>query len=356
MAHIHYPSMTEQVVQVLRDGVQQGRWRGLMPGRHRLAAELGVNHKTANAALRRLEDEGILISRGAGREREIVNVGEFKPTSLRVAFLLYEPADRQIHYIVDLRHQLAEAGHTVFFAVKTMTELGMSVSRIARLVEQTEVDAWLVLSGSRDVLEWFAARPTPAFALFGRLLEVPLASTSPKKAGALYDLVDRLVSLGHSRIVMLAREDRRKPQPGFFEHLFLKKLESCGIKVSEYNLPEWGNHPEELQQMLNSLFRHTPPTALIICDPILFVAVQQHIARLGFIAPEHVSLVCTDPSPSFEWCRPTIAHINWDSRPLIKRILKWANNISLGKDDKSKTTNSAKFVDGGTIGPAPTRK
>lgn len=356
MSNKRFSSVAEQVAQLLRDGLRQGRWQGSMPGRIRLAAELGVNHKTVQSALQILENEGILVSRGAGREREIVGTGKIAPSALRVAILLYEPADRQVHFMVDLRHQLAEAGHTAHFAAKTMGELGMKVSRIARLVEQTEADAWVILAGPRDVLEWFAARPTPAFAIFGRLMQVPLASTSPKKAGALHELVDRLVSLGHRRIVMLAREDRRKPQPGFFERLFFEKLESCGIRTGAYNLPDWGDSPEELQRVLNSLFRHTPPTALIVQDGLLFPAVQQHLARLGIVAPEHVSLACTDANPSFEWCRPTIAHIAWDAKPVVKRVLNWADNISRGKDDRRKTTSLARFADGGTMGPVPRGK
>jgi hypothetical protein len=64
---------------------------------------------------------------------------------------------------------------TAIYAAKSMCELGMNLSRIRRMAEQTEADAWVVVAGPRDVLEWFAARDTPAFALFGRLLEVPLA-------------------------------------------------------------------------------------------------------------------------------------------------------------------------------------
>jgi DNA-binding LacI/PurR family transcriptional regulator len=352
MSTRRFPSVTEQVAQVLRIGLQQGRWHQTMPGRIKLAAELGVNHKTVNAALQILENEGMLVSRGAGRERKIAGTGKFKPALLRVAILLYEPADRQMHYIIDLRHQLTEAGHTAAFALKTMRDLGMNVTRIARMVEQTEADAWVVVAGPRDVLEWFAAQATPAFALFGRMMQVPLAGTSPKKMGALHELEDRLVALGHRRIVMLVREDRRRPEPGFFERLFLDKLEACGIQTSAYNLPDWGDSPEELQRILNSLFRHTPPTALIIGDVLLFFAVQLHLARQGILAPDHVSLACTDSNPSFDWCRPSIAHIDWEFRPLINRVVNWANNVSRGKDDRRKSTTKARLVIGGTIGPA----
>lgn len=350
-----FSTVTEQVVQVLRDGLRQGRWRGTIPGRTKLAAELGVNHKTVKAALQILEEDGVLASRGAGREREIVGAGNFTPAPLRVAILLYEPADHQLHYIVDLRHQLSQAGHTASFAAKSTSELGMNVKRIARLVEKTEADAWVVVAGSRDILDWFAAQPTPAFALFGRMMQVPLASTSPKKKAALQEMLALLVSLGHRRIVMLAREERRKPEPGFFERIFFDALEEFGIQTSCYNLPDWDDNPEGLQRIIGSLFRHTPPTALIIADTSLFLPVQLHLARLGILTPDHVSLACTDANPVFNWCVPTVAHIAWDFRPLTKQVVAWANNVSCGKDDRRKSHSEAKFVPGGTIGPLPVK-
>jgi len=229
----------------------------------------------------------------------------------------------------------------------------MDLGRIARFVEKTEADAWIVVAGPREVLDWFAARPTPAFALYGRWPQVRLASAGPNKSEAQQELVARLVGFGHRRIVMLVRDERRKPVPGRSERLFLEQLEASGIKTSAHNLPDWGDTPEELQRILESLFRHTPPTALIIDDKTLFLATMQHLAGIGIVAPKQVSLACTAPDPSFEWCRPTITHIAWGIQPLINHVVKWANHISRGKDDRRKITCNTKLVDGGTIGPVP---
>lgn len=68
--------------------------------------------------------------------------------------------------------------------------------------------------------------------------------------------------------------------------------------------------------------------------------------------PEHVSLVCTDSHQDFRWCKPTVAHIQWDERLLVRRILRWVNNVALGKDNHCKTLTKTQFIDGGSIGPA----
>ena len=75
------------------------------------------------------------------------------------------------------------------------------------------------------------------------------------------------------------------------------------------------------------------------------------IAQRGLGVPEDVSLACRDSNPDFSWWNPPITHIGWDMRPVVRRIVRWANNINLGKDDRRQTNTSAGFIEGGTIGP-----
>jgi len=57
-------------------------------------------------------------------------------------------------------------------------------------------------------------------------------------------------------------------------------------------------------------------------------------------------------SESFDWCDPGITHIAWESRPVINRVVKWADNIGRGKNDRQKKAVKVKLVLGGTVGPA----
>jgi DNA-binding LacI/PurR family transcriptional regulator len=109
---------------------------------------------------------------------------------------------------------------------------------------------------------------------------------------------------------------------------------------------------EGFYERLEALFQVTPPTALIIDEVAFFVAVQQFFAGRTIRVPQDVSLVCTDASPDFDWCRPTVAHIRWDTRPVVRRILRWTANVSRGKEDLRQTLTPTEFVVGGTIGPA----
>ncbi|MFT5881755.1 MAG: DNA-binding LacI/PurR family transcriptional regulator [Crocinitomicaceae bacterium] len=181
---------------------------------------------------------------------------------------------------------------------------------------------------------------------------LPIAGVKPGKPIPLADATLQLIDLGHRRISLLAQSARRLPEPGRLERTFLDFLESEGISTSPYNLPDWDDSTEGFYQALDALFTSMPPTALIPDEAPLLIAAQQFLANRGLRAPEDVSLICTDNDPHFSWCTPAIAHIDWDSRPVIRRVVNWADNISRGKKDIRQSFTSAEFIEGGTIGPA----
>ena len=354
MNPINFLTIADQVAEHLRGEILRGRWRGSLPGKHQLAAELGVNNKTVEAALRQLEKTRLLIPQGAGRRRLIVLPGEgAEVRPLRVAILLSEPPDRHLAYLVELQHELVEAGHTAVFPAKTLSELRFEVKRVARLVGQTRADVWVVCAGPREVLEWFVAHSVPVFALFGRRRDLPIAGDGPDKRPALAAATRALIDLGHRRTVLLMRGLHRLPRVGPAGSVFLETLEARGIRTGDYNLPDWEESREGFQACLEALFRVTPPTAMIIDETPLFAAAQQFLARREIRVPEDVSLTATDPDATFAWCVPSIAHIRWDSRPVVQRIVRWAANVSRGRKDVKQSFVAAEYVPGGTVGPVP---
>jgi DNA-binding LacI/PurR family transcriptional regulator len=347
-------SITEQVAGHLRRELLTACWSETMPGRNWLAEELGVSRKVVQGALDLLEKEGLLTSQGPGRKRLITLPPDVKSsTSLRIAILDYEPQGQTDGNTIELQHMLAEKGHTPFFTEKSLIELDMNVKRVAQIVAKTKADAWIICSGSREVLEWFAQRETPAFAKFGRRRQLPIAGVGPDHVAACRAAVRRLLALGHKRIILLVREGRRSGGAGSPERAIFEEMTAHGLPAGPYNLPHWEDTYEGFQRVLEELFRVTRPTALIIDEPFLFHAAKEHLAQRGVLAPSHVSLICADPDPTFAWCKPSVAHIRWDHRPVARRVVRWAANVASGKNDRQQTLTKAEFIEGGTIGPAP---
>jgi DNA-binding LacI/PurR family transcriptional regulator len=353
MANWQRVSTAKQLADHLHEEISHGRWHGNMPGVIKLARELGVSRDSVEAALVDLETRGLLRSQGQGKRRAIVaEATDKRKRKLRVTFLLYEASDAQMHFIVELRHLLNDAGHCVNVFPRCLAELQMNVQRIAKEVGKTETDAWVVLGGSREVLKWFAAQPTPALALFGRARTVQITSVGPNHLPALLDITRKLIQLGHQRIVMLTRAERRVPNPAFLERAVLTEMENHGIPVGPYNLPDWDDTCEGLHECLTKLFRYTPPTALLIDEPSIFVATQQHLARHGILAPQHVSLICCDYDPVFAWFDPPVTYMRWDSRQMVRNIVGWVASVASGHDLRRKIYTLSELVEGKTIGPS----
>ncbi len=355
MEHFKALTAAEQLAAHLRKNISKGRLSGSMPGIRHLAQSLGVSSNTVTAAVEQLEHEGYLQPRGHGR-RSLIVLPEGAPQHrFRVTFLPYERADIQLDYVVEIRRLLKEEGHEVDIADHSLSELGMKTARIARMVDATETDAWVVFSAPQEVLEFFVGRSKPTFALFGRFRSLPLAGTGLDKIPAFRAAIRRLIELGHRRIVLLQPKSNRLPAPARLVREALDEMELHGVKTGAYNIPDWEQTPEGLRKCLDALFGVSAPTALVFDRPNELIGAQIHLAHKNILAPRDVSLVCDD-DPAFEWCQPSISCIRWQNRLWAPRVSRWVNHIAKGKDDRRQIFTKAEFVEKGSVGPVPNGK
>jgi DNA-binding LacI/PurR family transcriptional regulator len=362
MSSLRRLSIIEQTVAHLRERLRQKQWEGTMPGVRKLALELDISPNTADAALRQLEAEGQLATGGVGRRRSIIPGGGAR-RSLRIGILAFDRVARekshrtgamiqsQHELLFVIQHDLEARGHEVFFCPKSQEELGHEAPRVATEVGKNPADAWIVVAGSRPVLEWFARQQAPSLALYGRTGGLTIARTGPDKVPALIEATRRLLALGHRRIMLINRAPRRKPEPGAIEVAFLAELNAHGIPTGAYNLPDWEETPVGFSAMLERVFHHTPPTALIIYEVAHYLAALQFLASHHLDVPGQVSLVCTDYHLSLAWFHPPVAHIYWDTRPIVRRIIRWVAAVEKGRPDRKTINYPAEFVPGGSIGP-----
>jgi DNA-binding LacI/PurR family transcriptional regulator len=347
-------SLADQVTEHLRAEILRGRWSDTLPGKHQLADELGVNNKTVEASLRQLENSGLLLAQGAGRNRLINPRHRNSSRALRIAILLNDhQIDEKTKILLETKHGLHAAGHTLIIPPKSLASMRFDPKSVAALVRKTKADAWIILAGSRGVLEWFASQPVPAFALFGNRVGIRIPSVSPNKPPVIAEATRHLIELGHRRIVLLARRAARLPQPTAGLAAYLDTLRDHGCQIGEFNLPDWEETNAGFHECLHSLFQATPPTALIVDEVTYFVATMQFLLLRGLKVPADVSLISTDDDVAFSHCHPPAACMKWDLEPVVRRIIHWAANISRGKADITQTLTPAEFIAGGTVGPVP---
>jgi DNA-binding LacI/PurR family transcriptional regulator len=345
MQPIRRPNVSEHTAQHLREGFRSGRWSGKLPGVGLLAKELGVSRDAVRAALRLLEQEGIIASGGAGRSRTLAApAGLDSRRVLRVGILLPSPMEKDnalTHELIFSVRQAIEAlGHVCFIAAKSSQQLHGRPERIRRHMADCKADAWIVYSAGREILEMVSASELPALALGGPAMGLGLASSRADLAVPLRTCVDCLADYGHKRMVLISPREWRLPSPNSSSQVFLDRLSHHGIRASaRYNLPDWERTPEGLNKLLQSLFIATPPTALLLVEPEWLGPVLVFLAARGLRVPYHVSVVNIIPDPMQAFYRPAIAHFQWPVHPHVKRVLQWVNAIARGESDlKNKTT------------------
>lgn len=356
-------SVIDQTIEHVRDGIGSGRWRDHLPGLRPLSEELGVSRETLRTALRRLEAEGVLAEGGPGGARRIVAAAPSKPRqALRIAIL---PARRmETESVADqllilrLMHDLEAAGHTSVLVPPNWSGMAPTDAHLARLVSEKNADAWMIYQGSRDVLEWFSGRDFPTLAIGGNNHGLPMSAIGFDYATALREATRRLLKLGHKRIVLISPQFSRRPSPSKPVRAFLEELAAAGVTTGEFNCPEWEESPAGLRTLLESLFRLTPPTAVITWDGLEASGVLAFLATKNLSTPRDVSLIALTGDGSISWQNPgvSLANCAQEAGPFIRHCIRWADTAVTARPERKNESLAADFIEGNTIGAAPGAK
>ncbi|MES2922019.1 MAG: GntR family transcriptional regulator [Verrucomicrobiota bacterium] len=280
-------SLIEQIADHLRLGFRNGHWCGQLPGVRELVRELGVSKTTVEAALRLLEAEGSVESSGPARRKQIVaqRGAQGKGRVLRVGVVLSEPLDHinliSQQLMLEVFRRIENEGHICFTAERSVSELGDKLPRVTKMLESAKVDAWVAYSAPRELLEWFGGRIIPVMAIGGRFTGLPVAGSASVTEEATFSCVRALSALSHRRSVVISPDTWRIPSPSASARWFLTAMEECGLQPTSFNLPAWEANATGLERLLESLFRLTPPTALICVEPPVFVAAYGFFGAQG---------------------------------------------------------------------------
>jgi DNA-binding LacI/PurR family transcriptional regulator len=326
-----------------------------------LADELEVSVHTVRAAIRLLVRES-LLTEGTGREAcrilaTGVNAAPAERRQLRVAILIHRPLTRQagaLHAeLLSLVGEMRRDGHDCFFVNTPDGKDSQKTGYLPQLVESNAADAWVVYRSNLEVLRWFEAKGVPALAAGGRSEESILASATFCMKGALRELVRRLVALGHRRLVMISAGNSRRPEFSPLLRAFRDELEKAGVKPGEYHTPDWDESPAGLVVLLDSLFKVTPPTALICWHPNSAFGLISWLVARRIKVPEELSVFTLHDDSAFGWLLPglTLAHIEFNGAFWNRRVREWLRSVAAGSPDRLALTQGVKLVVGNTLGP-----
>ena len=351
----------EQVRDFIRAALAEGRWRDGLPSERRLAAELGVARMTLVKALGVLEKEGVL-ARSANEKNGRRIVAARRPGAgaapLRVGILIPASGEAEseplFHSRTMLMRLLEGAGHVPQLVYHDVASGAMRPRRLASQVDAAKAGAWIVISGTKELLAWFEGRAEPVIRFGGPAAGFDRLSHAGYHIGAgLAEGAARLIASGHSRMVLLA--PRRFRDGRFRETLpaYAALLEKAGIPGDGYHVPEWDDTPAGLEKLLASLFRFTPPTAIIAWNGVYASGVLAFLLRRRLRVPEDVSLFVLEYHQNVVWLDPSldVAHLEFSRERSARNILKWAARIAAGNPEIRRYGYDPVFHEGRSFAP-----
>ena len=162
-------SLVTDTTLTLKEWIDAGALRGMIPGEMRLKKRLGVGRDTLRLALKVLERQGWVTPSTQGRRRRTIHPArrrqEASSGHLPVTFLSPFPVVDRILLLEmeDLQKHLAEQGRELQFLSPQIFHLRKPNRYLARLVEENASAAWILHFASHAIQRWFEASGIPAF-------------------------------------------------------------------------------------------------------------------------------------------------------------------------------------------------
>ena len=289
-----------------------------LPGVRELARRYGVSHTTVERALAYLEELEILAPAERGRMRRINNARLQK-----MARWKGQTPTQRILFIVDLHEidlsYVAKRLFTCFrelcardgFFLSPVEIMNVPPSKLKLLLAELRPHGAILLVLSKTTLDAVHARNIPAVGIGIDDTRFPCfkSADSYRKAWL------KAAEAGHVRIAMpVVAVDATNAEWRVRYERRVQRMEqlSAPRKIPfsrNYNLPIIpSTTAEAYHSVLDGLFRHTPPTCLILQDLSHDLAASSFLQRRRLRIPEDVSVIVLMQDPLLADVLPTIAH------------------------------------------------
>jgi DNA-binding LacI/PurR family transcriptional regulator len=347
-------TLSAQAAAALRKAIAAGIWHDLLPSERRLCALLQVSRPTVRSALRTLAGEGI------------VEVGPRQPARLRrrprapapaprhlVALVSHQPLSRltltAYQGISEMRAQLARHGFTLQEFVCRGRSPATQRRQLEAFVRESGAAGSVLVSVSRGVQEWFAARRLPALVLGSCHAAVSLPSLDVDYRAVCRHAAGRLLRAGHRRLALLVPDlgvaGDLASEAGFLEGV-ARHPGTSALVVRH------GAAAGDLTARLSALLR-TPaaPTALLVARPVHTVTVLVALLRLGLRVPARLSLIARDHDPVYAG---TVDHYAFGNDAFAHRLSRlMLQLVAQGRLPAEPSLIFPHYVAGGTVQPPP---
>lgn len=328
-------SLPAQVEDLLRQQIAAKAWSKWLPTERELCETMAVSRRTLRVALEQLKNEGVLESVAGLGTRITADVVQkrkrVRKMTRKVGLLMPEPIDTQRPYLTvwleKLQTLLMEAGYLLHVHTgKHFFDTGGNRA-LARLVEQSDCDCWILAFSNEIVQRWFADNEVPTLVSGSTYPGVKLPCVGSDLFALCRHAVGTLLGLGHRRICLVsdaaASAGALDAEAGFrsgFADSPHGALEADVLRVQ--------SDPDVLLKAIARLLKApSRPTALIVLNPLLYITAATCVMDLGLKIPRDLSLMTTYGDPFLSYVHPSPARYTFSPDTSARKTYRVLQNI-----------------------------
>lgn len=352
--------LSDQVVGVLRTGLERKRWTGELPGESKLCRELRVSRVTLRKAIARLAREGWIELGGQGRRHRVLKRGRKSArnatgTVIRVLspFSVWQIGATIQTLLKSIAERVGAEGFRLEFEHHPRVYEKHLPDELARLDALPDTAAWLLFFSTKPMQEWFAGcgRACVNAGMLHEGVKLPAAVMynevqSRHAAGLLF-------SRGHRVMVYLIAEFTSQGDRVGSE-AFADEGRRLGADVEVLT---YDPKPQGVAKVVASVLARQPrPTAIHLTCPEDCVTILCQLQRAGIRVPGEIDLLCGWDDLILEYTMPVISRYRIDPDKYGKRIgAMLLDVIRRGPGKPRELRMMSEFVPGGTLSDAAGR-
>ena len=328
-------SLISQVVDILIEKINEKTWGKWLPSERALCASLHVSRNTLRAALSHLKEQNIIKSiHPIGTK--IIGNSPNKPQEISKTIGILAPVAPEnmrphLALIIDrLRGDLAEIGYLLHIHCGEHFFRSNAPAALDKLVKRHTYACWLLMLAEEHVKQWFYKNKINCVVSGSCQPDHPLPFVDVDFRALCRHAVGQILAAGHRDIALLLDQSKKggdlDSEQGFNEGIEQTKTHDVSHRIIRHQ----GN-PESIGRTLSRIFSaKSPPTAIIICNPYIYLYTHTWLQSQGLRIPDDISLVCRDndfflqfiyPRPSYYGINPQIFACK-----LFKLILETINS------------------------------
>ncbi len=315
--------LRDQVVVYLKERIASGELHGLVPSERDLAGRMDVSRLTVRAALKRLEEEGVIEVRGRRRVTLPAGTGSRLPSGrcTELVVLSSEPLEEVYHshvLIMDmLREKLARHGFRMHVDVSPQYGMTRTGKVLAEKVRRHPDACWLLVRIPPEGQKWFAMQGLRAVVMGTPDPGLDIVSLDTDYDASCFHAASVLAARG-KRSIALIRRIANLIGDEYSEAGMRRACDKANVDAVVHKLS--GDSTSVIEWLKTTRAEGRMPDGIIANDPAIFLSVFSFCYNYRIRIPEEMGIICRTDDLLLDAVRPSVARYRMNDSVLLNRL------------------------------------